>query len=1371
MNFFAGRFEAGSSSGQSHHLDDHLERGPDGSVVIPDAHLLFSGNYARSGADLIVSDSSHRVVVPDYFRGEKRPNLVSSDGAPLDPKVISALTGHAEYAQAGTSPAAAVIGHVVKMTGSASVVRNGVSIVLNVGDNLNKNDVVQTGSGSTLGLVLDDGTAFNLSASTRFMLNDLNYEQNGSSNSSLMTLVQGAASFVAGQVAPTGDMKVATPTATLGIRGTAVILDVSATDGSVSISVVDQHDNTVHTVEVFNNLGTLIASATSNGSSLSLTPSALNVVVQSINKTPGQATQEFNVFQQVLNTYDIGKQQFPNLPQHTENTNPDNTNPTGTKTAYGSTPTLPSEPPTTSVFADGGKGDDGGSVTQTSGTPTGLGDASGAPTGSLTPPINIPIILGQPAPIETALHTPIQISTLGGATNQSGQTISGTVDPLFIGSSVTIFDDHDGVRTTIGTTTVGSGGAWSADIALVGNGSHSIVAQDVKAASTSTPVVFTLQTVAPTVAITSPVTSTNHATQTISGTVTSTEAAPGATVTLFDTVNGVTSQIGTATVGANGVWSASVTLSGDGAHSIVARDIDVVGNVGTSTPVVFTLDTVPPAVTIESAAHTSNVATQTISGSVTSAGAASGATVTLFDTVNGVTSQIGTASVGENGTWSTSVTLSGEGAHSIVAMDTDAAGNTGTSNPVVLTLDTVPPVVTIGTAAHTSNVATQTLSGTVTSAGAAPGTTVTLFDTINGVTSQIGTATVGANGTWSTSVTLAGDGAHSIVARDTDAAGNTGASNPVVLTLDTLAPTVTISTAPETSNVATQTISGTVTSVEATAGATVTLFDTINGVTSQIGTATVGANGVWSTSVTLSGDGAHSIVARDTDAVGNTGTSNPVVLTLDTVPPVVTISTASETSNVATQNIAGVVGAGDAAIGSIVRLFDTINGVTSQIGTATVGAGGAWSTSVTLSGEGAHLIVAADTDAAGNIGTSNPVVFTLNTVAPTVTISTASETSNVATHTVSGTVTSAEAAPGATVTLFDTINGVTSQIGTATVGENGAWSTSVTLAGDGAHAIVAKDTDAAGNTGASNPVVLTLDTVAPTVTIGTAAHTSNIAAQTISGTVTSAEAAPGATVTLFDTINGVTSQIGTATVGTNGTWSTSVTLAGDGAHSIVAKDTDAAGNTGSSNPVVLTLDTVAPTVTIGTAAHTSNVAAQTISGTVTSTEAAPGATVTLFDTINGVTSQIGTATVGTNGSWSTSVTLSGDGAHSIVAKDTDAAGNTGSSTSSRVHAGYCRADGDDQHRGGNFQCGEPDYQRHRDIRGSRPGTTVTLFDNQRGHGQIGTATVGAATGGGARVSRCRATARTASSPRTPTRPAIPAPALRSCSPSIPWRRR
>src|SRR5262249_43842032 len=161
----------------------------------------------------------------------------------------------------------------------------------------------------------------------------LNYDPSSTSNSSLVTLLQGAASFVAGQIATRGDMKVATPISTIGIRGTAVILDISSTDGTVSISVVDQHDNRVHSVQVYNNQGVLIATVASNGPALTLTPTAaLDVTAQETNKTVGQITQEFNSFQQVLNTYDVGKQQFPNLPQHTENKQNDS-NPRSTKTA------------------------------------------------------------------------------------------------------------------------------------------------------------------------------------------------------------------------------------------------------------------------------------------------------------------------------------------------------------------------------------------------------------------------------------------------------------------------------------------------------------------------------------------------------------------------------------------------------------------------------------------------------------------------------------------------------------------------------------------------------------------------------------------------------------------------------------------------------------------------------------------------------------------------------------------------------------------------------------------------------------------------------------------------------------------------------
>jgi VCBS repeat-containing protein len=349
---FAGKSGSHADFGLSVHGHiDSLSKAAD-TVTVPDAHLLFSGDYARSGADLIISDQLHRVVVPNYFNGDKHPALVSAEGAPLDPKFIDALTGHVQYAQAaGTAAAAKVVGHVVKMTGSASIVRNGVTIDVNNGDIVYQNDVVQTGSGSTLGLVMIDGTTFNLTANARLMMNDLTYDATSTSNTSLFTLVQGAATFVAGQVAKTGDMKVSTPVATMGIRGTAVILDINAVDGTVSVSVVNQRDGQIHALQVFNARGDLIGTVTSNGSSLTLRPTAtFEVIAQESNKTVAQVLTEFNAFQQLLSTYEIGKQLVPNTPFPTDGRRGDNTQQPLTKFA-GST-ISPIDSTTTKFNAD-----------------------------------------------------------------------------------------------------------------------------------------------------------------------------------------------------------------------------------------------------------------------------------------------------------------------------------------------------------------------------------------------------------------------------------------------------------------------------------------------------------------------------------------------------------------------------------------------------------------------------------------------------------------------------------------------------------------------------------------------------------------------------------------------------------------------------------------------------------------------------------------------------------------------------------------------------------------------------------------------------------------------------------------------------------
>lgn len=213
--------------GGSFHVDSVTTHAPPGAITVDDGQLLFTGDFKRTGLDLVISKDDRQLVLHDYFKGENRAALASPDGAHLTGDLVNALTGYTQYAQAGgAAEPAKVIGHVTKLTGSATAIRNGVAIVLNQGDNVNKGDVVQSGGDSTLGITFIDGTVFGLGPNAKMVLNEMIYDPNGSSNSSLMSLVSGTISFVAGATAKHGDMKVDTPVATMGIRGTAVLVEI-----------------------------------------------------------------------------------------------------------------------------------------------------------------------------------------------------------------------------------------------------------------------------------------------------------------------------------------------------------------------------------------------------------------------------------------------------------------------------------------------------------------------------------------------------------------------------------------------------------------------------------------------------------------------------------------------------------------------------------------------------------------------------------------------------------------------------------------------------------------------------------------------------------------------------------------------------------------------------------------------------------------------------------------------------------------------------------------------------------------------------------------------------------------------------------------
>ena len=64
------------------------------TALVPDAHLLFTAEFKRSGTDLkLTGDDGGSFVVRDYFASDKRPTLIAPDGAALTADVVELLAG------------------------------------------------------------------------------------------------------------------------------------------------------------------------------------------------------------------------------------------------------------------------------------------------------------------------------------------------------------------------------------------------------------------------------------------------------------------------------------------------------------------------------------------------------------------------------------------------------------------------------------------------------------------------------------------------------------------------------------------------------------------------------------------------------------------------------------------------------------------------------------------------------------------------------------------------------------------------------------------------------------------------------------------------------------------------------------------------------------------------------------------------------------------------------------------------------------------------------------------------------------------------------------------------------------------------------
>ena len=241
--------------------------------------------------------------------------LAQTQPAPL-PAPTPAPARPAAPSPAATTPAQAPadepVGNVATLTGTATVIRNNASTPLKLQDDIFLNDILQTSTNSTLGVTFNDATTFNLTANARITVDNYIYEDGGKQNNALFDVTRGTVAFVAAAVARTGDMKITTPTASLGIRGTTGLVEVpegANAAGGHNIKLYPDPDGRVGHIDVSDRNGVRLGSLSQGASGFTIRPGAGGrVTAAPLMISPQQVARDQGIVRQVHAAQVVGRQ-------------------------------------------------------------------------------------------------------------------------------------------------------------------------------------------------------------------------------------------------------------------------------------------------------------------------------------------------------------------------------------------------------------------------------------------------------------------------------------------------------------------------------------------------------------------------------------------------------------------------------------------------------------------------------------------------------------------------------------------------------------------------------------------------------------------------------------------------------------------------------------------------------------------------------------------------------------------------------------------------------------------------------------------------------------------------------------------------------
>ncbi|MBI3971114.1 MAG: fibronectin type III domain-containing protein [Chloroflexi bacterium] len=411
------------------------------------------------------------------------------------------------------------------------------------------------------------------------------------------------------------------------------------------------------------------------------------------------------------------------------------------------------------------------------------------------------------------------------------------------------------------------------------------------------------------------------------------------------------------------------------------------------------------------------------------------------------------------------------------------------------------------------------------------------------------------------------------------------------------------------------------------------------------------------------GDCTATIAASGTDVAGNASTGGSTTITVDRTAPSTSasLSGTAGTNGWYTSAVTTTLSATDATTGVATTYYAVDNsGCTS----AALGNCSIYSSAFSVSTDGNHTVYFFSKDSAGNYEAQKTQQVKIDTVAPSASASLSGTAGSNGWYTsaVSVTLSGSDATSGVATTYYAVDN---SSCTSAALGNCSTYSSAFSISSDGAHTVYFFSRDNAGNYGSQQTQAVNVDQAAPSTSasLSGTAGTNGWYTSAVSVTLSATDTTSGVATTYYAVDN---SSCTSAALGNCSTYSGAFNVTSDGTHTVYFFSKDSAGNYEAQKTQQVKIDTVAPSASAslsGTAGLNGwYVSAVTV--TLSGTDTTSGVATTYYAVDN---ADCTSAALGNCSTYSSSFSISTDGAHTVYFFAKDNAGNYGSQQTQAVN--------------------------------------------------------------------------------------------------------